>query len=129
MRRFDFAKLGRQVAEQQADLAIRVLTQTTEVMEREQQEWDAAHPEQVADREAWQAEAALWEQARAEGRVHRYFVPPKADNRDDGPFRDHWGHYEERIIGTDKVRGSLEDIHALFAAEVESLKKQEKNHG
>lgn len=104
MSHFDFAKLGRQLAEQQTALAIRVLTQTSEENERDEREWDAAHPEQVAQREAWQAEQMLWEQARAEGRVERRYVPPDADNWDRGPFRDHWGHYEERIIGTDKVR-------------------------
>lgn len=105
--RFDFAKLGRHFAEEQTALAIRVLTQTPEENDRDEREWAAAHPEQMAQREAWRAREAVWEQARAEGRVERYYVPPKADNWDDGPFRDNWGHFEERIAGTDWVRGYL----------------------
>lgn len=86
------------------DLAVHALTAPPEQLEAEEREWEAAHPELAADLERFKAEQAVWDQAKADGRVKRYYVPPKEDNWDDGPFRDNWGHFEERINDTDWVR-------------------------
>jgi hypothetical protein len=98
-REFDIRKFARAYQQVITDLAIRVMTAMPG-------EWvdEPLSPQAEAEKAAFLAEEAVWEQARAEGRVQRVYVPPPADNWDDGPFRDHWGHYEERIKGTAMVR-------------------------
>ncbi len=62
--RVDMRKLGAAQAQAMTDLAIHLFTASPEELEREERDWEAAHPLEVATRERFRANQEMWRQRR-----------------------------------------------------------------